>query len=68
MLEVVTGGGHEIQTDQPQRVVDAIGWVMKQLDQSVTGEEVRSGAVGAEDRQYGGPLLHGHGVRQGERV
>ena len=41
-LEVVTGVGHEIQTDQPQRVVDAIGWVMKQLDQSATGEEVRS--------------------------
>jgi pimeloyl-ACP methyl ester carboxylesterase len=41
-LEVVTGAGHEIQTDQPQRVVDAIGWVMKQLDQSATGEEVRS--------------------------
>jgi hypothetical protein len=41
-LEVVTGVGREIQTDQPQRVVVAIGWVMKQLDQSVTGEEVRS--------------------------
>jgi pimeloyl-ACP methyl ester carboxylesterase len=31
-LEVVQGAGHEIQTEHPERVVDAIQWVMKQTE------------------------------------
>jgi len=33
-LETVSGMGHEIQVDQPQAVIDALEWILDDLENS----------------------------------